>query len=179
MIGNFHTIIKDSYNELIVNFKYAAYNHGLKYDYDVFADTYDKCHNTLINKNIKKDDAIRYFWASFSNNLKRLNKKTKYTPTIVDLNENCNQIIDTEYNETKFQIADIIKSKIINKFGKKSFDIWYLHFIDGKTYEELIDMGYDNINFHNLFRQIRYYIKITLPNEEPEFKKLLEDSFYI
>ena len=51
--------------------------------------------------------------------------------------------------------------------------------IDGKTYEELIDMGYDNINFHNLFRQIRYYIKITLPNEEPEFKKLLEDSFYI
>jgi hypothetical protein len=34
-------------------------------------------------------------------------------------------------------------------------------------------MGYEGINFHNLFRKINSYIKNVLPKENPVFCKLL------
>ena len=47
-----------------------------------------------------------------------------------------------------------------------------------KTYDELIEMGYDDINFHNLFRQINLYIKNKLPKEN-EVSKVIKPAYRI
>ena len=93
-----------------------------------------------------------------------------------DLNEN-SDVIDEVYNDTKYNIYDIINESVLNKYGDKTFIIWKLHFIDNKTYEELEEMGYTNINFHNLFRQITNYIKNRLPKENEIYKSLVKEAF--
>ena len=45
---------------------------------------------------------------------------------------------------------------------------------DDKNY--VIEMGYNDINFHNLFRQINSYIKNKLPKENENYKSLLEKT---
>jgi hypothetical protein len=80
----------------------------------------------------------------------------------------------TEYEEDfKDYLYDLIQIAVDSKFGTGVTNIWKLHFIDNKTYEQLELMGYEGINFHNLFRQINSYIKNVLPKENPVFCKLL------
>lgn len=97
---------------------------------------------------------------------------------IPENNDNNNNIKSQEkkYNDNFFKLFDMVKNAVINKFGLDNFKVWSLHFINHKSYEELKTMGMENINFHNLFRQINFYIKNTLPKDNKKFKKLLDET---
>ena len=83
---------------------------------------------------------------------------------------------DKKYNDNYFKLCDIVKNAIIEKFGKEVFRVWSLHFIKHKSYKELEMMGINNINFHNLFRQVNFYVKTTLPKNNKDFRKLLNET---
>ena len=115
---------------------------------------------------------ISYFWTAYANNLRKSQRVSKFKPkscVITDIHS-----ATTEYEEDfKDLLYDIIQIAVDSKFGTGVTNIWKLHFIDNKTYEELELMRYEGINFHNLFRQINFYIKNVLPKENEVFKKLL------
>ncbi len=169
-------ILNEKYYEIQRNFMSASSKINLKFDHDVFGDTYLKCCTALSGKVMTEESIISYFWAAFANNSRKKFRKSKYIPQMSDLNEN-SDVIDEVYNDTKYNIYDIINESVLNKYGDKTFIIWKLHFIDNKTYEELEEMGYTNINFHNLFRQITNYIKNRLPKENEIYKSLVKEAF--
>ena len=195
--------------------------HNIKFDDDIFNDTYIKCYETLKNRDITEDGVKYYFWVAFLNNTRKKYRHSKYKPLLSELNENIFsnddevneneeeemiethpnnentalfdeenynilyqtnnnenelKIQDKKYSDNFFKLHDIVKNAIINKFGEAKFNIWSLHFMKNKSYEELKTIGIDDVNFHNLFRQINFYIKNTLPKEDKKFKKLINDT---
>lgn len=159
-----NTIVLTDYCEIVKKYKCATYSLGMTFDQDVFHDTYIKCEQTLRNKNITKDDIMKYLWVSYINNLRKSKQYTKYKPKMYDMNESSYNIIDENncHYEERFAIYNIIKNEVINEYGEDEFVVWYLHFGEGKTYEDLEKMGYTNFNFHNLFRSINRYVKNKL-----------------
>ena len=98
---------------------------------------------------------------------------SKYTPKLRELKQEDESIIDYEYDDSKYELYDIIINSVTNRFGENNTNIWKLHFVDNKSYNDLFEMGYNEINFHNLFRQINFYIKNILPKENERAKILL------
>jgi hypothetical protein len=196
--------------------------YNIQFDEDIFNDTYIKCYEILKNREITEEGVKYYFWVAFLNNSRKKYRRSKFNPSLCELNESfCSDdeneeneeeieivekivskeettLFDEEnynilspnsnnnepniksqekkYNDNFFKLHDIVKSAIIEKFGSEVFNIWSLHFIEYKTYKELEMMGFNNVNFHNLFRKVNFYIKNTLPKNDKEFRKLLKET---
>ena len=172
-------IITNSYETIKTNFKIACAKNNLIFDEDLFNDTYLNCFYTLNGKNITEKNAIQYFWTAYSNNSRKKHRVSKYRPKLKSIDEKYEDKDEDDYGEKRFQIFDIMIDSVTNKFGNEISNIWQLHFIENKTYNDLIKMGHEKINFHNLFRQINSYIKNILPKENPHFKKLLHEVYNI
>ena len=160
------------YDTIKTNFKIACGKNNIKFDDDLFNDTYLKCFYALDNKDISEENAIRYFWVAYSNNEKKKYRTSKYTPKINELDEKIVYDADIENNEDRYIIFDILVNSVTKKFGEEITNAWLLHFTDNKTYDELKNMGYKTLNFHNVFRRINAYIKKTLPKENSMFKEM-------
>lgn len=168
-------IMEKRFHEIQNNFKCASKKYGYTFDYDIFIDTYIKCDEVLKNKNISEEQTIQYFWIAFSNNLKKdFNKRCKITE--VNLEE-ATDIINEPYDDRRTYIYETIMKHIKTKFNNDEIKSWYLHFAENKTYENLIEMGYDNINFHNSFRNINSYIKNQIPKKDEKFKNIINEIF--
>lgn len=169
-------IMKHKYSEIERNFRCASAKINLNYDCDIFCETYLKCCDALKDKDLDEKKIIQYFWVSFTNNSRKQYRVSKYKPKMCEVDVNV-PMEDNNYDENKYEIYDIINQSIYNKFGSKMHSIWSLHFIENKTYDELVKLGYDDVNFHNLFRKITSYIKTKLPKENKTYKKLLIEAF--
>jgi uncharacterized phage-associated protein len=112
----------------------------------------------------------------FLNKNKKTHRNIKYNIDIVDFLEE-NDIPDISYDERRYMTVDIILDAIKREFEDDEVKAWYLHFAENKTYDELVKMGYDNINFHNSFRNINNYIKNQLPRENKKFKNIVKEIF--
>ena len=168
-------IMKTRFHEIQNNFKCASKKMGYTFDYDIFIETFIKCDEKLKNKNVTEEQIIQYFWVSYSNNLKKeFNRKSKIS--IVGLEE-ASEIIDEPYDDRRTFIYETMMKHIETNFKPHEVKAWYLHFAENKTYDELVKMGYDNINFHNSFRNINNYIKNQLPRENKKFKNIVNEIF--
>lgn len=171
-MGTFNSVLEADFDTIKRNFRLACMKHNLMFNEDIFIDTYIKCVIALQDKDMTNISHISYFWTAYANNLHKSQRVSKFKPkscVITDIHS-----ATTEYEEDfKDLLYDIIQIAVDSKFGTGVTNIWKLHFIDNKTYEELELMGYEGINFHNLFRQINFYIKNILPKENEVFKKLL------
>lgn len=170
-------IIANKYETIKTNFKIACGKKNIIFDEDLFNDTYLNCFNALNGKNITEKNAIQYFWAAYSNNNRKKCRVSKYKPILKTLDEKYDDINDEKYCEKKYQIFDILVNSVTSKFGSEISNLWLLHFIENKTYNDLIEMGYKNTNFHNLFRKINSYIKNVLPQKTPQLKNLLYEVY--
>lgn len=168
-------IMEKRFHEIQNNFKYASKKYGYTFDYDIFIDTYIKCDETLKNKDVTESQIIQYFWVAYVNNLnKNYNKQNK----IINVNlEKASDIIDEPYDDRRTFIYETIMKHLEANFKPCEVKTWYLHFAENKTYDELMKMGYDNINFHNSFRNINNYIKNQLPKENKKFKNIVNEIF--
>lgn len=171
-MGTFNSVLETDFDTIKKNFRLACMKHKLIFNEDIFIDTYIKCVITLQDKDMANISHISYFWTAYANNLRKSKRTSKFKPKsyiITDIHS-----ATTEYEEDfKDLLYDIIHLAVDSKFGTGVTNTWKLHFIDNKTYEELKHMGYEDINFHNLFRQVNSYIKNVLPKENEMFKKLL------
>jgi hypothetical protein len=168
-------IMETRFHEIQNNFKCASKKMGYTFDYDIFIETFIKCDEKLKNKDVTEEQIIQYFWVAFSNNLKKdFNKRSKIS--IVDLEE-ASEVIDEPYDDRRTFIYETMMKHIEANFKPHEVKAWYLHFAENKTYDELVKMGYDNINFHNSFRNINNYIKNQLPRENKNFKNIVNEIF--
>jgi hypothetical protein len=164
-------IMETEFDNIQNNFKRGLSKSGYTFDYDVFIDTYIKCSETLKNKELTREQIIQYLWVSFLNNTKLEHNKTKKIIK-VDIEE-ANNIIDEPYDEQRYEICDIIINFVKTNFSAIEYNMWYSHFVLNKSYKELEKMGYKNVNFHNIFRQINSKIKNKLPEKNINYKTLI------
>ena len=71
-------IMNNKFHEIMENFKRGSKKFGIEFDYDIFINTYMKCNNMLIEKDINEEQLIQYFWVAFINNSKK-NLKQEYS----------------------------------------------------------------------------------------------------
>lgn len=170
-------IFKTDFTDGSVLNKYPHLEYYMNKDRDLFNDSFLACYETLKDRNFDEESTIKYFTTVLINNFKKgKKKKTIKFEDIYAVDES--DICDPDkHSETECEIYDIINEKVEQKFGETNHLVWKLHFIDNKSYDDLIKMGYTNINFHNLFRQINSYIKTKLPKEDEYLYELLNKTF--
>jgi hypothetical protein len=181
-------IMEKDFHNIKTKFKRASLKNGIIFDEDIFIDTYLKCCDYLKDTNMDEKQIIQYYWVSFVNNTKKEAKKKIYKveETYIedslqndDDSEYINEleIIDETYDDRRYRVYDFIIDYVKNNFDEQSFKSWYLHFVNNIDYEKLKSMGYTNINFHNVFRNINNAIKNKLPKENKEYKTIIKEIF--
>ena len=169
-------IMEKRFHEIRENFKRASAKNDMVFSDDVFIDTYITCCEHLKNNNMNESQIIQYFWVSFTNNIKKSYRKSINNVNKVDIEE-AYDVIDETYDDRRVKAYDIIIEHVKSQFSKEEYEVWHHHFINGKSYEELINMGYCKVNFHNIFRNINHYIKTKLPKENKEFAIIIKEIF--
>ena len=176
-MSTFNSVLEVDFETIKRNFRKACNSHNLIFDEDIFVDTYIKCVIALGDKDMSNASHISYFWTAYANNLRKSKRTSKFTPKLCEITDTYSA--PTEYEEDlKDKLFDIIQIAVDSKFGTGVTNIWKLHFIENKTYEELELMGYEGVNFHNLFRQINFYIKNTLPKNNEKIKNLFKEILF-
>lgn len=171
-----HEIMEKRFHEIKENFKRASAKNNIVFNEDIFIDTYIKCCEQLKNKEMNESQIIQYFWVSFVNNIKKSYRKSINNVKKVEVEEALG-VIDEVYDDRRCKVYDIIIKHVKSNFTKEEYNMWYLHFVENKSYEELTNMGYTGVNFHNIFRSINHYIKTKLPKENKEYNTIIKEIF--
>lgn len=135
-----------------------------------------KCDLTLKDKELAKEDCIKYLWTAYNNTLRsRMSKKKIEFIGDLDCDKNCNNLsYRNEYDMNIDIICNIIKSSVREKFGEVIYNIWFDHMYNGKTYKELTTI-YGDRNFMRIFRNIKKFLTEKLPKINKIYKELIED----
>jgi hypothetical protein len=155
-----------------------ARKNKIPFNEDVFMDTIVRCMTTFSKENATITDIDNYFWKAFRQNSFSYFTRDKFRDAI-NLDDFEGDIIDEEYNPDIDEIVDLIKQEVQNKFGSQIYDAWLLHVCNNYTYTELEKCGYEGLNLHNEFRQIKRYIHNKFIKENNRFKTLLVENNFI
>ena len=158
--------------------KKLAHKNKIIFDEDVFMDTLIKCMDTFQNERASNDDIDNYFWASFKKNSFSNFSRDKFRNTI-NFDDFGDNILNDEYNFEIDEIVVLIKSEVKSKFGDDIYNAWILHTCNDYTYSELEKNGYEGLNLHNEFRQIKRYICQKLINKNKQLKTLLIENNFL
>lgn len=167
MMDSFDFIIGKYFYEIKSNFQSGLKKRGLRFDEDIFSDSYLKCCETLGDKEMTKKEALKYFWVAYINRLK--------TPDKIKFEsfEDSNIIDDDEYDHEIDELYNILMEFLNKKFDNRLVEAWRLHFEKGIKYDDLRKLGYD-FNFNPEFKKIMRYIRNKLSNESSRYKELVE-----
>lgn len=168
-------LFKTNFTDESVLKKYPQLVYYMKENGDLFNESFIKCYEVIKDRDFDEETTIKYFTKVLNNSFKKTKKKNIKFEDIYAADEDDIHEIE-KLCEMRSIICDIINESVKKTFGEKKHTAWKLHFMYNKTYDELVEMGYDDIKFHNLFRQINSYIKNKLPKENEKYKFLLEKS---
>lgn len=163
-MGTFSFYISNYFYEIKSNFQSGLKKRGLKFDEDIFSESCLKCLETLKDKEITEQEALKYFWVAYVNRLKTPDKILFESFDEID-------IMDEDYDSEIDELYDILIENLNKKFDNDLVEAWRLHFAKGVKYKELKEMGYD-YNFNPEFKKIIRYIKNKLLEENPRCKEL-------
>ena len=155
----------------------AEKNH-ITFDEDVFMDTIIKCMKTFSTPDATDKDVDNYFWIAFKQNIFSKFSRNKFHNT-VNFDDFGDVTINEEYNADIDEIVDLIKNEVIRKFSKDIYDAWVLHICHGYTYSELNECGYEGLNLHNEFRQIKRYILRKFVHKNKNLRMLLDENGFL
>ena len=155
-----------------------ARKNKIPFSEDVFMDTLLKCAMAFSKENASNIDIDNYFWKAFKYNSFSYFTRDKFRDNI-NLDDFEDDIIDEEYNPDIDEIVDLIKQEVKKEFGPQIYDAWLLHVCNNYTYDELKRCGYEGLNLHNEFRQIKRYICQKFANENKTFNRLLKENNFI
>lgn len=174
MTGTFADIIAANFQEIQRNFKSGLKNKGYSYDEDLMNDAFVSCNATLKDRQMKKKDAIKYYWTAYINKFKTKQTSKKPVISYENIIEEIEPIDNQEYREEIDQIYDIIIKAVQDKFGIKKAYIWDLYVCKGKSIKEIRSMGLDCIDNYVYFtRQVKRYILNHVVPFNRELQELL------
>lgn len=172
--GSFKVIATKNLDEIRKNFAIGLKRLGFDFDEDLFIDVCMKCDLTLNDKEMTKEDCIKYLWTAYNNTLRSRGSRKQIELTIDEDVYSDNPSYNDEYDINIDIICNIIKSSIRERFGEVIYNIWLDHIYNGKTYKDLIK-EYGERNYMGLFRKINKFIKEKLPKLNKEYKERIEN----
>ena len=155
-----------------------AANNNIDFNEDVFMDTIVRCMTTFSKEDATNVDVEHYFWRAFKQNSFSYFSRNKFKDTI-NFDIFGDNILNTEYNADIDEIVDLLKNEVEKEFGSQICDAWILHVCYDYTYTELEQRGYEGLNLHNEFRQIKRFIFGKLLKDNNKLKTLLKDNNFI
>lgn len=167
----FANIIANNFEEIQKNFKNGLNKIGFEYNEDLFIDVFLKCGETLGKRKLSKCEAIKYYWVSYLNALRKYKIKEKQFISTDDLSEDA-EIYNSVYDEDVDILFNFIMSEIQSKFGEHITNAWKLHICQGKTYKDLINDGFSGVKFNYEFKRIMRYIRNDLSKKDKVFAEL-------
>lgn len=166
----FAEIVADNFSEILKNFKSGLKSKGYEFIEDLMNDAFISCNSALKDRKMTKQEAIKYYWASYINKYKSCMAKNRY----VSLDENYEEI-DEPYNSGVDEIYDIIINELRDKFGIRKTFIWEMYACRGMSAKEIKGMGFDEIeNFVYFNRKIKRYIHHHIIKDNAKLKELID-----
>lgn len=171
---SFKVIATKNLDEIKKNFAIGLKRLGFKFDEDLFIDVCMKCDLTLKDKEMTKEDCIKYLWTAYNNTLRSRESRKQIELMIDEDVYSDNLSYNDEYDMNIDIICNIIQTSIRKRFGEIIYNIWFDHIFNSKTYKDLINV-YGERNYMGLFRKINKFIKEKLPKLNKEYKERIED----
>ncbi|MBR6515576.1 MAG: hypothetical protein IKT40_01835 [Bacilli bacterium] len=170
----FSDIVAENYTEIERNFRSGLKSKGYPWDEDVMNDAFLSCYNSLKDKKITKQDALKYYWVSYLNKL----KTKSHSPSIVDYKEDMAEEFDdievTKYDATIDRIYDIIIWGLQDQFGVRKASVWELYTCRGIPAKEIKKMNINCVDNYSYFtKQMKRYINNHIIPESKELKELI------
>ena len=176
-VNTFIHNIESRFNSFKKKIEKLSKKNNITFDEDVFMDTVIHCSETFPSKNATNEDIDTYFWVAFKQNTFSTFTRNKFRNSVnLDNFADDIDIIDEEYNNDIDKIVDLIKNEVRNEFGDKIYEAWILHICRNYTYEELESNGYEGLNLHNEFRQIKRYITGKFIKKNKKIRVLLAEN---
>lgn len=171
----FIDIMGENFDVIKRNFQIGLLKSGYEFDEDLFIDVYIKCSLTLNERNLNKQDAIKYFRAAYINSLKRIKSKQIFISSLDELLETeeiGEGIHEEEYNPYTDKIYDFIIESVKDRFGENVMNAWKSHICENKSYKELAK-DYGDLKFNFEFKRIKKYILNNLAKNDKVFIELM------
>ena len=181
--GTFNDIVASNLEEIKKNFSVGLKKNGYSFDEDLFVDVCIRCATTLKDRELSKDECIKYFWTAYNNTRKNMHKSHVYISRDDETNKTCDNKIynitkdsSQPYNKNIDIICNMICDAVKEKFSDVEYSAWKEKMYDGKTYKEIKEK-YGDINLLGIFRKIKKYILQKLPKINREYRERLCDLF--
>ena len=173
----FNDIVASNLDEIKKNFTIGLKKNGYLFDEDMFVDVGIRCATTLKDREMSKDECIKYFWTAYNN----ARKNQYWLPIHVSSDDEGDHDVvlkdDSQpYDKNIDTVCNIICNAVKEKFGDVEYSMWMDKIYEGKTYKELKEK-YGDINVLGIFRKIKKYILQKLPKTNKEYRERLDDLF--
>lgn len=173
----FNDIVASNLDEIKKNFTIGLKKNGYLFDEDMFVDVGIRCATTLKDRELSKDECIKYFWTAYNN----ARKNNYRLPIHVSSDDECDHDVTLKddsqpYDKNIDIVCNIICNAVKEKFSGVEYSVWMDKIYEGKTYKELKEK-YGNINVLGIFRKIKKYILQKLPKTNKEYRERLDDLF--
>lgn len=170
----FSDIVAENYTEIERNFRSGLKSKGYPWDEDIMNDAFLSCYNSLKDKKITKQYALKYYWVSYINKLKTKLNKSSLIDYKEDMTEEFEDIETKKYDSTIDRIYDIIITELQDHFGVRKASIWEMYTCQGMSSKNIKASGLNCINNYAYFtKQIKRYIKKHIVLKNKELKELL------
>ena len=171
----FFTNVEPRFKTFKEKIQKMATKNKIVFNEDVFMDTLIKCMNTFINENPKDSDIDKYFWVAYRQNIINTISRDKFKNT-TEVSALGDMLDDDNYNEEIDILAEMTEKAIEERFGHRILQAWKLHVCEDLTYKEIAKLGYDDINLHNEFREIKRYMTGKYLKTNSTYAKLAKEN---
>ena len=171
----FFTNVEPRFNSFKEKMQKMASKNKIVFNDDVFMDTLIRCMNTFMNENPTNADVDKYFWVSYRQNLTNSIARDKFKNK-TDVSALGDMLDDDKYNEEIDTLAEMTENAIRERFGDRVYEAWKLHVCDDLTYKEITNLGYEDLNLHNEFREIKRYMTGKDLKLNPQYTKLAKEN---
>lgn len=174
--STFPNVVAENYDEIVRNFKAGTKNHGYVFDEDIMSDSFISCCNSLKDKEITKQEAVKYYWVAYVNKYKTRQEHEQIMDCYDNVEEEFDDIEAEHYNSTTDKIYDIIITELQDHYGVRKATIWEMYACQGKSSKEIRMMGLDDIDNYAYFtKQVKRYIKNHIIKENKVLQELIAE----
>ena len=154
----FVDVVSNGFNKIRAEFERNSCNSFGEFDEDLLMDSYIKCCDALVDRDMQESEYIKYFWKTYSNLYKTSRSNPLAMVRIDDPNNGRIINLQDPYNISIDLTCEKILKMVYKKFSKDHVDAWVLHVYDNKSYDELEELGY-NFKFNDIFKRITKWVR--------------------
>lgn len=171
----FSDIVAENFDEIYKNFRAGLKSKGYTFSEDIMNDAFISCVTTLKDKQMSKQEALKYYWTAYINRFKTLTNREHRIEYVEDITE-YEDIPSQVYNDAPDKIYDIVIKELQDHYGIKKVYLWELYALRGKTTNEIKSMGFKDINNYACFtKQVKRYIKNHIIKNNQLLQELIKN----